>query len=190
MTKAIFLDRDGTLIYDKHYVCSKEKFELIPNVIKGLKLLQESNFLLIITTNQSGVARGYFSEKELIDFNSWCISFFKESGISISKIYYSPYLPGCKIKKYDIISNTRKPGLGMYIKAKKDFNIDFTKSFSIGDKITDCSFGYLGLGKSFLIEKNEKEETIKKVQERKYYNTFYEDCFFNAALEILKENGK
>jgi len=134
MKKAIFLDRDGTINYDKHYVHKIEDWEFIPGAVEGLKLLSDEGYLLIIITNQSGISRGYYTVKELDILHNYLIKHLKERDIHITKIYFCPHHP-----KDDC--SCRKPAQGMINQAVKELDIDLGESFCIGDKTCDIKLG-------------------------------------------------
>lgn len=98
MNKAIFLDRDGTINVDKKYLHKIEDFEFLPGVLDGMKMLQNAGYLLIVITNQSGIGRGYYSEKDFEILNSWMLGELESKGIHIARVYYCPHLPNAKIK--------------------------------------------------------------------------------------------
>ncbi len=125
MNKAIFLDRDGTINEDVGYFCSMDQFRFIPNAIDALKLLQR-HFDLFIVTNQSGVARKIFLEKDLIAFNQQIEKLLLEQDIHIKKTYYCPHLP----KDH---CHCHKPSPYFLNEASQQYNIDLKKSFVIGD---------------------------------------------------------
>ena len=135
--KAIFLDRDGTINVEKNYLYKIEDFEFLPGVIDGLKKLQDNGFLLVVVTNQSGIARGYYTEEDLKKLNEWMISTLEQSGIHISAIYYCPHHPEALNEKYRKKCDCRKPEIGLFLKAARDLDIDISKSYAIGDKIRD-----------------------------------------------------
>ena len=142
-TKAIFLDRDGTINVEKDYLYRIEDFEFLPRVIDALKLLQSAGYLLIIITNQSGIARGYYKESDYEKLNAWMLKELKQKGINISAVYHCPHHPNAKIDKYRVNCSCRKPNKGLFEKAINDFNIDLSLSYSIGDKIRDCAILFL-----------------------------------------------
>lgn len=131
MNKAVFLDRDGTINVEKNYLYKKEDFEFLPGVIPALKQLQAAGYLLIIVTNQSGIARGYYSEQDFLDLNDWIITILAEQGIYISKVYYCPHHPDADNEKYRVNCECRKPKPGMFLKAKQDFDLDLGACFAI-----------------------------------------------------------
>lgn len=141
MNKCVFLDRDGTINKEVGYLYKTEDFEILPTVVDGLRLLQKTGFLLIIVSNQSGIARGYFTEDDLRILNQSMLSTLKEKDILIDDIFYCPHLENAKIPIYAKECECRKPKIGMLSKAQKKYNIDFNCSYMIGDKKTDMQVG-------------------------------------------------
>jgi D,D-heptose 1,7-bisphosphate phosphatase len=141
--KCIFFDRDNTLIYDKGYTHNKSDLKWKPGAIKAIQLLNESNYLVIVITNQSGVARGYFTERDVESFHYHMNQELKKKNAVINDFYYCPFhING--IGKYKKNSKDRKPGNGMLNKAIKKWNINKKRSFFIGDSLSD----YLAAKKS------------------------------------------
>ncbi len=134
---AVFLDRDGVINYDYGYVYEFKNFKIKKGVISGLKYLLRKKYLLFIVTNQSGIARGIFTEKEYLKFTSEIRLFFRKKNIFFRKISYCPFHPNAKIKKYRKNSKFRKPGNLMIEEIKKNWGIDNMKSFMIGDNKKD-----------------------------------------------------
>lgn len=129
--KAIFLDRDGTINVDKGYVYKIEDFEWIKGTIEALEILQNLGYKLIVISNQSGIARGYYTKEEAETLFKYMETELKKKNIIIAKSYYCPhYKEGC---------NCRKPKLELFYKAQKEFNIDFKESYAIGDKLRDLA---------------------------------------------------
>ena len=188
MNKAVFLDRDGTINIDKAYLSRIEDFEYIPGVIEGLRMLQDAGFILIIVTNQSGIARGYYSKEDFLELNEWMLSDLKKKGIKIAKVYYCPHHPNGKIEKYKMDCNCRKPKLGMYEKAIKDFDIDLSQSYSIGDKIRDSAICENTSCRGYLISSLEKENIVDGVKSGKYKNIEYAEDLLTAAKKIIGGN--
>ncbi len=185
-TKAIFLDRDGTINVEKDYLYKISDFEFLPGVIEALRMLQDTGYLLIIITNQSGIARGYYTENDYKKLNNWMLKELKKQGINITAAYYCPHHPEAKVDKYRIDCNCRKPKLGLYEKAIKDFNIDLSQSFAIGDKIRDCAICETTDCHGFLIADNEKTEVKEAVRFGKYKGVNYAANIYEAAKEICK----
>lgn len=141
MNRAIFLDRDGVIVEDLDYTYRIDQLKLIPGSAKAIKLLNENNFLVVIVTNQAGVAKGYFTERDVILFNESMREKLREHDAHIDAIYYCPHYPDAKIEKYKINCNCRKPKPGMLKKAEKKFDIDLIQSFIIGDRLSDIEAG-------------------------------------------------
>lgn len=187
MKKAIFLDRDGTINVEKNYLYKIEDFEFLPGAIDALKMFQDNGFLLIIITNQSGIARGYYKETDFNILNSWMLRTLSEKGILIDKVYYCPHHPNAIIPQYKIECNCRKPKLGLFETAIDEFHLDLKKCFAIGDKIRDCSICKSTFCRGFLISDNEDPEVITAVKTGKIQNVKYALDLYEAATEIVSE---
>ena len=142
MRKAVFLDRDGVLNKDPpHYAHRLDQLELIPRSGTAVKKLNEHGYLVIIISNQSGVARGYYTEKDVSLFNNALLMKIQECGGEVDAIYYCPHHPEAKTERYRLTCNCRKPEPGMILQAAKEHNIDLQKSYVIGDKRSDIEAG-------------------------------------------------
>lgn len=152
--KAIFLDRDGTLIVDKNYLFKLEEIEWIKDVGVTLKWLKEQGFLLIVLTNQSGVARGLFKENDVIKVNeSLQVHLQKSQGITFDSFYYCPHLKNGEIYEYAVECECRKPKNGLFERAIAEWNIDVSRSIAIGDKERDLEpASNLGVKELYLLE--------------------------------------
>jgi len=135
--RAIFLDRDGTINLNTNYVHDPREVKLLPNAVEGLRLLQQLGFLLVIVSNQSGIARGYFTMKDLKRVNDRLLELLAKEGISIAGVYFCPYHMHGTVPRYTKDSDCRKPKPGMLLQAKKDLNIDIPSSYMIGDMASD-----------------------------------------------------
>lgn len=139
--KAIILDRDGTINVEKDYLHKIEDFEFETGVVEGLKILAELGYIFIVVTNQSGIARGFYTEEDLRILNNHIGEILKKEGIKIEKFYYCPHHPEKGIGKYRVECECRKPNPGMLEEAIKEFNIDRESSFMVGDNISDIEAG-------------------------------------------------
>lgn len=189
MNKAIFLDRDGTINVEKLYLYKIEDFEFLPGAIDALKKLQEAGFMLIILTNQSGIARGYYSKEDFIKLNSWMLEELKRYEVIISDVYYCPHLPDASIEKYRKTCECRKPKLGMFEQAIIEHNIDLGHSFAIGDKLRDCAICETTKCRGFLIGAQEKDVVIEEVKSGKRRNICYAASLSDCADRIIKTEG-
>jgi histidinol-phosphate phosphatase family protein len=136
--KAVFLDRDGTLIVDHGYIYDPEQIELLPDIIPALKTIQSAGYLLIIISNQSGVGRGYCTLEDVEIVNHRLEELLKQNGIKIKGVFYCPHTPEDKC-------NCRKPKPGMVLHAIKEYKIEPSLSYLVGDKWTDVEAA-LGAG--------------------------------------------
>ena len=130
--RAIFLDRDGVINKDKNYLYRKEDFEFIDGVFEACQYFQKLSYQLIVVTNQSGIARGYYQEQDFHKLNQWMIEQFDDEGIKILDVFFCPHGP-------ESTCNCRKPKPGMLLEAKIKYNIDMGSSWIIGDKEADVS---------------------------------------------------
>lgn len=163
LNRAVFLDRDGVIIADTGYIDSIKRVFFLPGVAEGLKKLQEKGFMLVIITNQSGVARGFFSEQTLKGINKNILDRLKIQGVEIEKVYYCPHHPEGKIKEYTLQCDCRKPLPGMILQAARELNIDLGASFLIGDSERDILAGQSAGCKTILL-KNPKKELNSSVK--------------------------
>ncbi len=137
LEKAVFLDRDGVINYEEGYVHKWSKFKFRPGVIRGLKNIIKNNYLIFIVTNQSGIGRGYFDEKQFFKLHQNIKAFLAKKKIFINETKYCPYHPKAKIKKFRKRTQLRKPGNLMIKNILKSFSININKSFMIGDNQSD-----------------------------------------------------
>lgn len=140
--KAVFLDRDDTLISDPGYINHPSQVKLLPGVGQSLTLLKKMGYLLAVVTNQSGVARGILSESELDQIHHHLKKLLADEGVYLDAIYHCPYHPEGTVKKYTKESDLRKPQPGMLLKAAKELDIDLSQSWMIGDSYRDIAAGH------------------------------------------------
>lgn len=145
LQKAVFLDRDGTINIHKGYITDPFEMELIPGVPEAISTFNKKGYLVIIVTNQPVIARGDCTIETLTQIHNRMETLLGENGAYVDAIYYCPHHPesGFKneIKELKIPCECRKPNPGLLLKAKSDFNIDFSKSFMVGDSIRDIEAG-------------------------------------------------
>ena len=140
MNKAIFLDRDGTLNIDYGYVHEIDNFKFIDGAIDALRELKKMGYMLVLVTNQSGIARGYFSEEQFLQLTEWMDWSLAEQDVDLDGIYYCPHHPEGK-GEYKEDCDCRKPKSGMLLQAIKELKIDPTQSIMVGDKVEDLKAG-------------------------------------------------
>jgi D-glycero-D-manno-heptose 1,7-bisphosphate phosphatase len=132
---AIFLDRDGTIIVEAHYLHEPEKVELIPGAGEAIQRLSDGGFELFIVTNQAGIGRGYYAEEQMHAVNERVAGEFAKFGVAFRKIYFAPEAP-------DQPSRNRKPSPQMLLDARDEFGIDLDASYMVGDKVSDIECGW------------------------------------------------
>lgn len=141
MERAVFLDRDGTIIEHVDYVYDRSQVKLIPRASEAIRLLNESGFKVIIITNQPGVARGYFTEETVREINNYIHECLAKEGARIDEAYYCPHHTEGTIEEYAKECDCCKPKPGMIERASHELSIDLEGSFVIGDRNTDVEAG-------------------------------------------------
>lgn len=132
MNKALFLDRDGVINLEKHYLHKIEDFEFVEGIFDLCRHFQAQGYLIVVVTNQSGIARGYYGEEEFAVLTAWMRERFKENGVEISAVYHCPHHP-----EISGPCSCRKPEPGMLLKAAEMFDIDLASSVLVGDAERD-----------------------------------------------------
>jgi len=160
--KAIFLDRDGVINKEVNYLSNPDEFELIEGSLKALKILKEKGFLLIVITNQAGIARGYFTEETLSQVHYKMNELLKKDNIVLDEIYYCPHHPEFTIK-----CNCRKPNPGMILEAQQKYNIDLKNSYMVGDTLNDIETGINANCKTVLVLTGYGMEEKRKIDKIK-----------------------
>ena len=134
---AVFLDRDGVINVDRGYVHKRDDFEYIDGVFNAVKKCKDMGYLLVLVTNQSGIARGMFTEEQFETLTEWMDWNFAENDIDFDGIYYCPHHPEATVEQYKEVCDCRKPNPGMFISAQTFLDIDMENSVMIGDKKED-----------------------------------------------------
>lgn len=137
---AVFLDRDGTINIEKDYLYRIDEFEFTPGAIEAIKLFNQSGYLVVVVTNQSGVARGYYSEADVETLHSHIDQQLQSQGGRVDAWYYCPHHVSGK-PPYNQECSCRKPLPGMLLKAAADHDIDLDRSWMVGDKLADIEAG-------------------------------------------------
>lgn len=139
--RAVFLDRDGVLNEDRGYVSRPEDFEWRPGVMHALRALQRAGWALVVTTNQSGIARGLFGPAEYENLSAWMRSELAHHGIALDAIYHCPHLPDAPLAAWRCQCDCRKPAPGMLRRAARDLRLDLPACVMVGDKPSDIVAG-------------------------------------------------
>lgn len=138
---AVFLDRDGTLNVEKNYLYRAEDFEFIPGALEAVSMLNRAGFLVVVLTNQSGIARGFYSEADLHQLHRHVDTMLVAAGARVDAWYYCPHHPEGR-EPYQQACDCRKPLPGMLLQAAAEHGIDLSRSWMIGDKAVDVEAGF------------------------------------------------
>jgi D-glycero-D-manno-heptose 1,7-bisphosphate phosphatase len=151
MNKAVFLDRDGTINEEVGYLRNLSDLRLIPGAAAAIKRLNDAGLKVVLVTNQSGIARGYFSEAQLHEIHDRLSQMLLEEGARLDAVYYCPHHPSAGKSHYTRECDCRKPGTGLIDMAVSDLNIDVKHSYVVGDKWSDVELGQKARAHSVLV---------------------------------------
>jgi D,D-heptose 1,7-bisphosphate phosphatase len=134
---AVFLDRDGTILRDVGYLCSQEQIEILHGVPEAIRLLKEKGYKIVVVTNQSAVARGRLSEKQLKQIHEEVRAQLARAGATLDAVYYCPHHPSEGVTAYRVLCDCRKPNTGMIRRASEELGLEPARSYVVGDQATD-----------------------------------------------------
>lgn len=179
---AVFIDRDGTINLDVDNLSKIEYLTILPNVSKAITLLNKFHIPAIVITNQPVVARGLLTEEGVEKIHSEIKKRLEKNGANIEGFYFCPHHPNADIKKYGITCICRKPGVGMYKQAAKDFGVDLKKSYVIGDSFRDIDAGKTLGSTTISVSSNQKRS--------QNLNSDYSVKDLYQAVELILEKEK
>jgi D,D-heptose 1,7-bisphosphate phosphatase len=186
MRKCVFLDRDGNINIEKDYLYKVDDFEFEPGALEAIKIFKELGYLVVVVTNQSGVARGYYTEEDVQILHSFLQKKSLEAGGGVDAFYYCPHHPEKGLGDYNKKCDCRKPGPGMFLEAKQDLDIDFNKSLVVGDKLSDVNAGEnLGMRGILVRTGHGKKEEFKAGVTTEVYDSLYD-----FALKFQEEQSQ
>ena len=185
MKRAIFLDRDGTIIKNKGYICKFSEVEIFPFSIEAVKAINNRGYLAIVVTNQSSVARGICTEEQIGIIHDRMKRYFQKYQANIEKFYYCPYHRNGVIDRYRKDADCRKPSPGMILHAAKEFNIDLSKSFMIGDSTIDIEAGHRAGCKTVLVRTGGGKEAELDLINRKIKPDYITENILSAVFICL-----
>ncbi len=179
--RAVFLDRDGTLVEDIGYLTDPTQLKLLAGSIEGMRLLQDY-FLIVMVTNQSAVARGLLDEAQLAQIHQSLAATLHGHGVFVDAVYACPHHPTCGAQRYRVQCNCRKPQPGMILQASDDWNIRLRSSFMVGDKGSDVLAGQrAGVAATVLIESYQTASSLTP----EAIPAYTADNLYDAARLIL-----
>ena len=188
---AVFLDRDGTIIEDRDYLSDPKDIKLIPGSVEAVKAINDMGFKTIVVTNQSGVARGYFPEKSIAEIHGKLKELFNEEGAQIDGFYYCPHHPTAGEGQYRIECHCRKPETGMLDAAVRDFDLDPSNSYVIGDKLIDIELAQRADATGILVKTGYGKKELKTLSDNSEITPMHiAEDLLDAVEWIKREEGK
>lgn len=156
--KAAFLDRDGVINLDRAYVSRWEDFEFVPGAIDAMRRLKAAGYALVVVTNQSGIARGYYSEAQYQALTDAMQQALLEAGAAVDAVYHCPHHPKGKVAELAIDCDCRKPAPGMILRAARELNLSLADSILVGDKPSDIEAARAaGIGRAYIVQSDNAE---------------------------------
>ena len=183
-SKAVFLDRDGTLNKDPGYIGNPDDVKLLPGTGKGLFNLKKSGYLLVVISNQSGIARGLISETDVINVNIRINELLNEFNVQIDAFYFCPAHPDFSSEEE---CKCRKPSPELVFLAVKEHNIDISQSFFIGDSVSDIMCGFNAGLKTILVKTGNGMEALSILQKENKIPSFIAENISDAGNYILQQ---
>ncbi|MDY0212091.1 MAG: D-glycero-beta-D-manno-heptose 1,7-bisphosphate 7-phosphatase [Desulfuromonadaceae bacterium] len=164
LNKAVFLDRDGTVNIEKNYLIDPRDFTFIPGVPEAIFQLKQAGYLVVLATNQSGIARGYFTHCQVERLHQYLQSELEKHHTAIDAFYLCPHHPTAGTGEFTGICECRKGKPGMLLQAAAELNIDLDRSYMIGDKAADMKAGISAGSHPILVRTGYGEQTLKQAQ--------------------------
>ena len=158
--RAIFLDKDGTLVRNVPYNVDRDRLELAADAGAALRALQALGYCLIVVSNQSGVARGYFQEQALTAVRRDLEAVLRDEGVTLDGFYYCPHHPDGAVASYAVECACRKPRPGLLLRAARDHDVDVAASWAIGDVLDDVEAGHRAGCRAVLIDNGSETEWV------------------------------
>lgn len=184
LKRAVFVDRDGVINEDNGYVYRPEELMVVPRSAEAIKLLNENNFLVIAVSNQAGIAYGYFTEKDMRRFNEAIEQDLRQHGAHIDAFYFCPHHETKGVGEYRSACACRKPKPGLLLQAAKDFGIDLSRSFMVGDTWNDVTAGATAGCRTILVKTGQGREALLKIAGQPQCD-FIADDLYGAAHYIF-----
>jgi len=189
LRKAAFLDRDGVINKDKAYVHRWEDFEFVPGAIEGMRALQAAGYALVVVTNQSGLARGYYTEAQYQQLTAALKDELARQGVLLDGVYHCPHHPQGSVAHLATDCNCRKPAPGMILQAAQELKLSLADSLLVGDKPGDIQAARAArVGHAYLVDSGNPESVVEgQVTADGHYASLL-DCIDHLSIEIQKNN--
>lgn len=189
MNKAVFLDRDGTVNEEVGYLSDLKQLKLIPGAGAAIRRLNRAGFKVVLVTNQSGVARGYFPESFVHDTHALLEQMLRNEGARLDGIYYCPHHPTAGNSRYTTECDCRKPGTGMIDRAARDLNVDVKKSYVVGDKWSDVELGQRAGAHTILVRSGFAADSEGKLRPGHLMDPEFIARTITEAVEWILQHG-
>jgi D-glycero-D-manno-heptose 1,7-bisphosphate phosphatase len=186
-TPAIFIDRDGTINEDIGYASHPDELVIYPYVAEAIRLVNDAGLKVIVVTNQSGIARGLYTEATLDQIHEKLITELAGEGARIDAIYYCPHHPRIGNQSYRKACDCRKPQTGMLEQAAREHHINLAQSFVIGDKASDINLATNAGARGVLVRTGYGNETLANRERRPCYPSIVAEDLLEAVQLILSE---
>jgi D-glycero-D-manno-heptose 1,7-bisphosphate phosphatase len=188
---AAFLDRDGTLNEEVNFVRTPEELEMLPGAAVSVRALNNRGIVVCIISNQSGIARGFFTEEDLVPIHTKLERELDRAGAWIDRIYYCPHHPTEGQPPYNVVCTCRKPGTGMLQQAALEFGLDLQRSFVVGDRIVDIQAGRAAGATTILVMTGYGPHALEECREQGVSPDYIAVDIAEAANIIMqKTNGE
>jgi D-glycero-D-manno-heptose 1,7-bisphosphate phosphatase len=189
VNRAVFLDRDGTLIEEVGYLDRVDRLRLFPETVDALRALQRAGLRLIIATNQSGIAQGLFTETFVRDLHDDLTQRLAQGGVRLDGIYYCPHHPEAKLAAYRTQCDCRKPGAGLLRQAARDLDLDLARSYMIGDRWRDLRAGMACGGAGVLVRTGYGETEARHPPKGVHADVVVDNLAAAASWILLRERS-
>jgi len=190
MRPAVFLDRDGTINEQMGYVNHISRFVLLPRAAEAIRLLNDNGVMVVVVTNQSGLARGYFSETLLAEVHEKMVRLLAAAGAHVDGIYVCPHYPEAAEEKYRLACECRKPRPGLFLRAAAELDLDLSRSYVVGDRWSDLKAAAAVKAAGVLVLTGYGRGDYQyKGPGQAIQPRFVAEDLYEAALWILKDMG-
>jgi histidinol-phosphate phosphatase family protein len=167
--KAVFLDKDGTLVKDVPHNADPALLRFMPHAVEGLRVMHRMGFKLVVASNQSGVARGLFTERDLERVEDRLGDMLLEAGVPLSGFYFCPHMPGGSVPEYAVSCVCRKPKPGLLQRAARELSLDLSESWIIGDILDDVEAGRRAGCRTVLLDNGHETEWVLTPSRRPHF---------------------
>jgi D-glycero-D-manno-heptose 1,7-bisphosphate phosphatase len=186
---AVFLDRDGTINEEVDFVKTPAELVLIPGAAEAVSRLNRAGLVACVISNQSGVARGFYTEDTLVGIHAKLERELAAVGGRIDRIYYCPHHPTKGIPPYDVVCECRKPAPGMLLKGASEFDIDLSRSFVVGDRDVDIQVGKAVGATAILVLTGYGRKTLEEIVGTDIVPDLVASDITEAVTHILQDYG-